>query len=61
LVKAVIDIEIASGYLPNCTCSHIPPEDVSEVTPTEPYLQTAGLAFPVNQLLIQVITTEYIQ
>jgi hypothetical protein len=58
LVKAVMDMEIASGRPPNCT--YISPEDALEATPTEPYLQTAGLAFPANQPLIQVVTTEYV-
>jgi hypothetical protein len=61
LVKAVMDMEIASGRPPNCTCSHTPPEDASEATPTEPCSQTAGLAFPANQPSTQVVTTEYVQ
>jgi hypothetical protein len=59
LVKAVIDMEIASGRAPNCTCSHTPPEDTSEAT--EPCSPAPGRAFPANQPLAQVVTTEHVQ
>ena len=60
LVKAVMDMEIASGRAPNCTCSHTPPEDASEATPTEPCSPTPGVAFPANQPSAQIVTT-YVQ
>jgi hypothetical protein len=57
LAKAVMDMEIA----PNCTCSHTPPEDASEATPTEPCSPAPGRAFPANQPSAQVVTTEHVQ
>ena len=60
LVKAVMDMEIASGLAPKCTCSHTPPEDASEANPTEPCSPTPGLAFPANQPSAQVVTM-YVQ
>jgi hypothetical protein len=54
-------MEIASGRGPNCTCSHTPPEDASEATPTEPCSPTPGLAFPADQPSAQVVTTEYVR
>jgi hypothetical protein len=48
LIKAVMNMEIASGRAPNYTCSHIPPEDALEATLTKPCLLTPGLAFPAN-------------
>jgi hypothetical protein len=52
---------MAPGYTTKCTCSYTPPEGVLEATPTEPCLPTPGLAFPVTQPLVQVVTTEYVQ
>jgi len=57
LVKAVMDMEIASGRTPNCTCSHTPPEDASEATPTEPCSPAPGLALPASQPSAQIVTT----
>lgn len=54
-------MEIASSRTPNCTCSHTPPEDASEATPTEPYSPAPGRVFPANQPLAQVVTTEHVQ
>ena len=56
-----MDMEIASSRAPNCTCTHTPPEDASEATPTDPCSPTLSLAFPANQPLAQVVTTEYVQ
>jgi hypothetical protein len=61
LVKAVMGMEIASGRAPNCTCSHTPPEDASEATPTEPCSPSPGRAFPANQLSAQIVTSEHVQ
>ncbi len=54
------DASSASGRA-HCTCSHTPPEDASEATPTEPCSPTPGLAFPANQPSAQVVTTEHVQ
>jgi hypothetical protein len=51
LVKAIMDMEIASSLAPNCTCSHTPPEDASEATPTEPCSPAPSRVFPANQTL----------
>ncbi len=61
LVKAVIDIEIASGRAPNCTCSYTPPEDASEATLTELCSPTPGLVFPTNRLSPPIVTTKHVQ
>jgi hypothetical protein len=59
LIRAVKDMQMAPGHATKCACSHTPPEDASEATPTEPCSPTPGLAFPANQPLAQV--TEYVQ
>jgi len=54
-------MEIASGRAPNCTCSHTPPEDSSEATPTKPRSPAPGRAFRADQPLAQVVTAEHVQ
>ena len=61
LVKAVMDMEIASGRAPNCTCSHTPPEDASEATTTDLCSPTPCHRSPTNQTSSQVVTTEHVQ
>jgi hypothetical protein len=57
IVKAVMDIQIASAPAPKYTCSYMPPE----VTSADLYLPTPYHIFPTNQPLVQIVTTEYIQ
>ncbi len=57
MVKAVRDIEIASGRAPNCT----PPEHASEATPTEPCSPAPGRVFPASQPSTRIVTTEHVQ
>ncbi len=61
LVKAVMEMEITSGRAPNCTCSHTPPEDASEATPTEPCSPAPSRVFPANQTLAHIVTSEHVQ
>jgi hypothetical protein len=61
LLKAVMDMQMASGHAPKCICSHTPPEGSSEATPTEPCSPAPGRAFPANQPSAQVVTTEHVQ
>jgi hypothetical protein len=35
LFKAVMDMQMASTHAPGCTCTHTPPEDLSEATSTD--------------------------
>jgi hypothetical protein len=61
LATAVVEMHIASAHDGKYTCSHTPPEDLSETTPTEPRSPTPGLVFPANQPSAQIVITEYAQ
>jgi hypothetical protein len=61
LVKAATDIQMASTHAPRYTCSHMPPEDLSEATLTDLYSPTPCHGSPTNKLSLQIVTTKYIQ
>jgi hypothetical protein len=61
LVKAVMDMQMATTHAPRCTCSHTPPEDPSEATPTDLCSPTPCHTSPTNQTSSQVVTTEHVQ
>jgi hypothetical protein len=61
LVKAIKDVEIASGRAPTCICSYTAPEDASEATPTEPCSPAPSRVFPENQTLAKIVTSEHVQ
>jgi hypothetical protein len=61
LVKAVIDMQVASAYAPKCTCAHTPPEDPSEAALTDFYSPSLCPTFPTNQPSQQIVTTEHVQ
>jgi hypothetical protein len=57
IVKAVMDMQIASAPAPKCTCSHTPPE----VTSADLCSPTPCHTFPTNQPSAQIVTTEHVQ
>lgn len=61
LAQAIKDMQMGPAHATKCTCSHTPPEDLSETTPTEPCSPTPGLVFPANQPSAQIVITEYAQ
>jgi len=61
LEKAVTDMQMASTHTLKCTCFHMPPEYLSEADSTDLCSSTPCLAFPANQPLAQLVTTEHVQ
>jgi hypothetical protein len=61
LFKAVMDVQMASAHAPKCTCSHTPPEDLSDATSTDLCSPTPCPPFPANQPLAQIVTSEHVQ
>jgi hypothetical protein len=47
LVKAVIDMQMASTHAPKCTCSYTPSKDPLEAASIDLY--TPCYTFPINQ------------
>ncbi|KAN0106673.1 hypothetical protein V8E51_009549 [Hyaloscypha variabilis] len=54
-------MQMASTHTLNCTCFHMPPEYLSEADSTDLCSSTPCLAFPANQPLAQLVTTEHVQ
>jgi hypothetical protein len=61
VVKAVVDMQMASAHAPHCTCSHTPPGDPLEVTSTDLCSPTPHPTFSTNQPSAQIVTTEHVQ
>jgi hypothetical protein len=57
MIKAVIDMQVASAPAPKCNCSHTPPEVIS----TSLCSPTPCHTFPTNQPSAQIVTTEHVQ
>jgi hypothetical protein len=51
LVKAFMDMQMVSTHAPGCTCSHTPPEDLSEATSTDLCSPTPCPPFATNRPL----------
>jgi hypothetical protein len=50
LFKAVMDMQMASAHAPKCTCSHTPPEDLSDATSTDLCSPTPCPPFAYNMI-----------
>ena len=59
LVKAVMDMQMASVHAPKCTCCHTPPEDPSEAASSDLCSPAPCHTFPTNQPSLQIVTTEH--
>lgn len=60
LFKAAMDMQMVSRHASNFTCSHTPPEGLSETTSTD-HCSPAPWDKPTNQPSRQIVTTEFVQ